>query len=128
MSWDVFISKTPVDQLEDAIFEPLGTKQEVIQIISEVIPSVDFSDVEWGNYRDQTCSIEFSLIETEEIDHFMMYVRGIETRPIVIIKNICDKLNCLAMDCSTGNQMNFDTIDEQSLKDWQTYRDRIINK
>jgi hypothetical protein len=130
MSWDIFISKTPVDQLEEADFESLGKKSEVIKEILEILPTANFDDPNWGNYRDDECSIEFNLDDAEKLDHLMLHVRGRGDRPIVIIKEICEKFDGYAMDGSTGEQMNFDQTDERSFQEWQDYRNKIngLNK
>lgn len=126
MSWEIFISKTPVDQLEEIELSTLGKKADLINTLKEILPSVDFSDSCWGNYRDESCSIEFSLDDAEELTHLMLHVRGDGDRPIIIIKEICKKLACFAMDGSTGEQMNFDDIDSASFKAWQDYRNKIL--
>ncbi len=128
MSWDIFISKTPVDQLEAAEFEPLGDNKEVIQLIVDVVPTTNFTDPTWGNYRDDECSIEFNIGDDTPVQHMMLHIRGSGTRPIAIIKALCERINGYAMDGSTGEQMNFDEVDEQSFNAWQEYRDKIINK
>lgn len=127
MSWDIFISKTPIDELEEALFDTLGKKEEVIDRIIEILPSANFKNQDWGNYRDEECSIEIALGDSEKIDHLMLYIRGKEkNRPIVIIKEICKEFESYAMDCSSGEQMNFDETDKSSFKAWQDYRNSIL--
>jgi hypothetical protein len=58
----------------------------------------------------------------------MLYIRGGGNHPLAIIKSICDYFECYAMDCSTGDQMNFDESDNESFKAWQKYRDDLKGK
>lgn len=128
MSWDIFISRTPVNQVSEAKFEPLGSKKEVINKLMRLLPSANFDDPEWGTYKDDECSIEFSLNHTDELEHLTLHVRGGGERPLCIVKEICDTFQCYAMDGSSGEQMNFDEQSEKSFKDWQNYRDTVLNK
>lgn len=127
MSWDIFISKSPIEEAKAGnmgIFGPLAVLKEALK---QVVLTLEFKEADRGFYRDETCSIEFSLSTDEpEISHFMMYIRGGGTTPINIIKSICEQLECYAMDCSTGDQMDFSDVDEQSFLEWQAYRDKVI--
>lgn len=126
MSWDIFISKTPVNQLEEANFESLGATTEVIKTLKEILPSANFDDPTWGNYRDDQCSIEFNLNDGDTLDHLVLHVRGGGDRPIVIIREICEAFHCYAMDGSSGEQMNFDEADLKSFREWQDYRNHVL--
>lgn len=129
MSWDIFISRTPVDQLSEANFESLGSKKEVIHKLSELLPSANFADSEWGTYKDDECSIEFNMNnDNDELKHLTFHIRGGGERPLCILKEICDTSECYAMDGSSGEQMNFDKQTEKSFKEWQNYRDTVLNR
>lgn len=128
MSWDIFISRTPADQLSEAKFESLGSKKEVIKKLLDLLPSANFEDPEWGTYKDDECSIEFSLNDTEELEHLTLHIRGGGERPLCIIKEICEAFQCFAMDGSSGEQINFDEQSEKFFKDWQNYRDTVLKR
>ena len=126
MSWTVFISKTPVKDLSEAKFETLGPKKEVLQKIQQVLPTANFDDPKWGYYRGEVCSIEFNLDDTAYLDYLVLHIRGGGTRPIQIIKALCEMFDCYAMNGDNGEQMDFSEKDEASFKEWQAYRDHVI--
>ncbi len=128
MSWDIFISKSPISELEDCNFDPFGKKKEVIEKLIHRIPSLSFKEPDWGLYKDDECSIEFALGKDDTVLNIMLYIRGGGHHPIAIIKEICDLFEAFAMDCSTGEEMNFDDADQESFIEWQQYRDHVIKK
>ena len=128
MSWDVFISKTPIDQLSGAKFESLGSKKEVIKGLKEIIPTAYFKDPQWGIFREDSYSIEINLGEEELVEYLMLHVRGEGSIPLLVIKEICETYQCFAMDGSSGEELDFDKIEDNPFLEWQKYRDKILRK
>lgn len=128
MSWDVFISKEEVKNLEDGNLSPISGCTEFKNILNNLIPGLKYAEDGWGVFKDTDCSIEFNFGEDEEVTHIMLYIRGGGNHPIAIIKSICDEFNCYAMDCSTGDQMEFTQKDIASFNAWQAYLGKVKNE
>ncbi len=129
MSWPVFISKTPVDELEKAEIGLLGDRLEVIDRLQSILPGIFFDSEGWASYRQESYSISLRLDSEEEDPRYLMLeIRGSGEAPISIIKAICDQFGAYAMDGDTGQQMNFDEADVASFKAWQAYRDKVVGK
>ena len=128
MSWDVFISKEEVKNLEDGNLPPIAEKTEFKNILNNLIPGIKYTEDDWAVFNDSDCSIEFNFGEDETVTHVMLYIRGGGDHPIAIIQSICDHCDCYAMDCATGEQMEFDESDQNSFKAWQDYRSKVIER
>ena len=128
MSWDVFISKEEVKNLEDGNLAPISDKESFVKNLNSIIPNINYSDEQWGVFKDANCSIEFDIGDENIVTHIMLYIRGEGDHPLAMIKSICDNFECYAMDCSTGDQMNFDEINSESFIAWQNYRDKIVGE
>lgn len=130
MSWDVFISKEEVKNLEDGNLTPISDVKTFVKNLNEIVPNIEYSEEQYGIYRDKNCSITFSVgdEDSDSVTHLMLYIRGEGDVPMSIIQSICNQFDCYAMDCSTGDQMNFDEVDKASFEAWRTYRDKIIRK
>ena len=67
MSWNISIQDLPADVQSVADISndyrprPLGTRDELIQRIQQLLPHVDFSDPSWGMLDDSAFSIEFNM-------------------------------------------------------------------
>jgi hypothetical protein len=132
MSWDISIQDLPADVQSvgnisnDYRPRPLGTRDELIQRIQQLVPQVDFSDPSWGMLDDSEFSIEFNM-GSEEICHgFMLHVRG-GGSPIATISRLLQHLNVRAIDCQTGDFFSPE-VAQASLRQWQAYRDRVIRE
>lgn len=127
MSWDVFISKEEVKNLENGEIRPIAEKTEFKNILNTLIPGIKYTEDDWAVFKDSDCSIEFNFGEDKTVIHIMLYIRGAGHYPIAIIKSLCDEFNCYAMDCSTGEQMEFSQQDESSFEAWQAYLKKILD-
>lgn len=125
MSWDIFISKIPVDQLSDGNLKVIGPKTQVIQQLKILFPPIEFINDSRAYYRNHGASIAFSLDEGDEITHFMLYIRGSGDYPITVIRILCEHFNCYAMDGTNGQQMEFDQKDVTSFGAWKKYLKKI---
>jgi hypothetical protein len=128
MSWDVFISRHKVDDLQNEEFKKIGSKQEVIDLLTKFLPDIQTQKDDWVLIKKNDYSIEIDLGDEDTIDHLMLYVRGDTQVPMIIIKEICVRTNCYAMDCYDSSQIDFSQIENKSLKEWQLYRDKILNQ
>lgn len=125
MSWDVFISKTPVSELETAEFRSLGKKQDVISYFKSNLPRINVYE-DWCVFKTNEFSIEFDLGEEDDVNHLMLYVRGDSNMPICIIKDICDHFEAHAMDCYDSSEIDFNQVENESFKAWQDYRNKVL--
>lgn len=132
MSWDIYIQDIPEgltnldDWPEDYEMKPLGRRDDIISIIKEVIPEVDFSNPSWGVYEGDVFRIEFSIGDEELCDCIALHILG-EGEPVPIINQILSRLNCRALDCSAGGIYDPEKA-MQSFKDFQEYRDKVIGR
>lgn len=104
MSWDIFLLKMdnpiPIEELEnDAALPPLGSRKEVIDIISKAFPGVIWDDPSWGYYKDTETKfvIEFSLGESEDVSSIILRIEG-DALPKESILLFCKTNNLQALD------------------------------
>lgn len=128
MSWDVFISRHSVNDLQNDNFKQIGSKQEILDLLTKLLPDIQTQKDDWVLIKKNDYSIEIDLGDEDTIDHLMLYVRGDTQVPMIIIKEICSRINCYAMDCYDSSQIDFNQIENKSLKEWQLYRDKILNQ
>jgi len=128
MSWDVTFMKfskevNKIEDIDESMIEELGSRENVVNIISKVFPDADFTDKSWGILDREGYSIEFNLPEESNISSIMLHVRG-DNRALVAIKKICDETKWKAMD---EDIINFENEPERGLEQWQMYRQQVIN-
>lgn len=128
MSWDIFISKIPVDQLEDAEIPTIGTREEVVELLRRIMPDLTFREDGYGYSRDEECSINFDLADRTAINHILFNIRGSGLKPIKVAEAVCKAIDGYAMDCSNGAQIDFDRPEHTSFVEWQAYRRKIIEE
>ena len=130
MSWDISVMNMPdVERVEDMpddyLPEPLGTHDDVIKRILEVIPEVDFKDRTWGMLDDDSFSIEFNMGSKEICEGFMMHVRG-GGGVVPVIDHLLKELGLRAFDCQAGDFFTAGSA-EGSFAEWRAFRDRVIS-
>ena len=130
MSWDVIIMHVPdgvlrMEEMPDQPTSPLGSSSEVISKLKSVFPSVDFSDPAWGILDGKDFSIEFNIGKEEQIGSMMLHVRGSEAS-LAAIQQICQALDCRAIDMSEGDFIDFNADPGAGLRNWQTFRDQVV--
>ena len=104
LSRDIFVQDLPpgissVDQIPDD-FEPglIGTRSEVIAVIKQVAPTVDFADPSWGVLAEPSrFHIEVNLGNDEELSSFAFHVAG-GAEADRVIERILQALNLRALD------------------------------
>ena len=131
MSWDVFLFNAPpeVKSLSDLPSDfantPLGAKDEVIAKLSCAL-EIDFSDRSWGIHNTESYSIEFNM-GSDPVESIMLHVRGGGDAAMGAIRAAADALGVRALDCSTGEWIDFESPDaDDSWRRWQAYRDKIV--
>src|SRR5262245_7473078 len=131
MSWDVFFVKLPdgvrsvYDAPKDYHPPPLGPRAELIAALRKLLGDADFSDPSWGQYLAEGFSIEFNM-GGDPVDSLMLHVRGGEAA-FGCVREIARALGTPAIDCSTGELIDFDAPDaDASFRRWRGYRDRVI--
>jgi hypothetical protein len=130
MSWDIYIQDFPttakrVADIPDD-FQPraLGQRGELIEKIREVIPSVDFSNPDWGVFDGGGFSIEFSMGSDEVCRSITLLVRG-GGSPAPLIGALLDRLQLRGIDCQSSEFFDVEAA-RSSFGSWQRYRDQVI--
>ena len=131
MSWDVMIfnfgGKSPplLEQLETSDCAPLGPAHDVRELISTVLPGVDWSKPDWGTYSGDGFSIEFNVGDDDPIPHMMLHVRGSGDAISAIIE-LARPGGWSALDCSTGDFIDPGRPSDEGWRRFQAYRDQIV--
>jgi hypothetical protein len=127
MSWDVVLLKTKINLVDkNANPDNLGKKDEIIERLTTLLPTLDYSDTSWGIFTDKNFSIEFNTGTDDIVETIMLHIRG-GGDPLVIIKIICDSENWFALDCSTTEYIDTDNLSKESWENFQKFRDKIID-
>jgi hypothetical protein len=127
MSWDVLLLKSKIDTTDmDAQPESMGDKEVLIQEFKKVSSDIDFGDKSWGIYFDGQTSIEINIGGNTKVDTIMLHIRG-NGDPFSFIKATCDYFKWYALDCSTGQYIDFSSQSTDSWDRWQKFRDKIRN-
>ncbi|MBC7774603.1 MAG: hypothetical protein H7246_04130 [Phycisphaerae bacterium] len=88
---------------KDEKFEPIGNRDEVIEMIKRILPEIDFADEEMGFYNGEFGSFVVSLGSTD----MNVISIGIRNAPSDdLVNNLCKELNLYAFDSSTGEFTN----------------------
>jgi hypothetical protein len=126
MSWDVLLLKNKIDLLDtNAEPEPIGEREGIIEAIRQFQPDIDFTDKSWAIYFEGETSIELNIGNEHIIKSIMLHIRG-SGDPHDFIALLCNHFNWNAIDCSTGNYMDFENLSKDSWERWQKYRDKIL--
>lgn len=109
MNWDIFLLKMdrpiPMKQLENnADLPSLGTLDDVIAVLSEKFPGIDWNNPALGNYKSEYYSIDFSLGDKEVIDSVLLYIKG-EYFPKKEILDLCKPMGWKAIDIDKGEYL-----------------------
>ncbi|RNL77770.1 hypothetical protein [Nocardioides marmorisolisilvae] len=130
MSWDILIQDLPKDvtsvsEIPDNFQPaPLGLRNELIERIRSVAPSVDFTDPSWGQLATPEFSIEFNMGREEMCSGIMLHVRGGDGASD-FVAGLLHSLDVRAFDCSAGDFFAVPGALE-SFARWQEYRDRVL--
>jgi len=135
MSWDVLVMDLPpgiksIDEIPKGWSpSPLGKRADIIAKISALYPEADFGDPSWGTLRLTEVSIEFSLGDDEEIDHFATHVRGGDPAPHVVA-HILGELGMRAV-CggSESGLFEYDPVSgSKAFDSWRGYASHVSSR
>ncbi|KNY25862.1 hypothetical protein [Pseudobacteroides cellulosolvens] len=110
MSWGIVLVKVPdevrtLSELpKDYSPPPLGTLNDILEMLKELLPDVDFSNPSWGILGTEKGSIEFSIGDKDPVESIVLYIRG---EVIDIICKLCKETSWQAFDSLTGYRMYF---------------------
>ena len=108
MSWDIYVQDIPSS----------------VKSVSE-IPD-DFKPSSLGNINGPDFSIEVSLGELEDLDHFVFHVRGSDLAAYVVA-DILRHLGLRAFDPNSRSGIfELEGDPAAGLRGWQEYRDHIV--
>ena len=130
MSWDIFVQDLPSEakRVTDipSSFRPshIGKRSEIIDSITSVIPTADFSDPSWGLIDGQDWSIEVDLGQEEDCRGFVFHVRGGDVA-VGAVAAILRRLNLRALDSQTGEFFVAGESATESFRQWKRYRDEV---
>ncbi|TXK74515.1 hypothetical protein FU659_29170 [Paenibacillus sp. N3.4] len=127
MSWDVMFMKLPykvtkVEEINEDIIQVIGDRKEIVVILNEIFPDVDFTDPSWGGLDREGYSIEFNIPEEVNVTAVTLHVRG-NNESIRALKEIHDKTGWTAMDETI---IDFSSNPERGLEEWRSYRDHVV--
>ena len=132
MSWDVFVQNFPPDiksvaEIPDNfVSQPIGTREEIITKIKQIVPTANFSDKAWGIIDGSDFSIEVNLGNKDLLIGFAFHVRGPDTAAACVIE-ILELLDLRAFDTATGDFLNPNQA-AKGLQHWRTYRDKSLSQ
>ena len=132
MSWDVSIvnfSKEykSVDEIPESEQPlPLGTRSEVHDCILEFFPNTDLRDPTWGLFSSKFGSIEFKIGKEDPSISLMLHVRASnEINPPII--ELCKKNKWSAIDCRSGEFLEYSENPSKGLEDSRAYLNQVLN-
>lgn len=131
MSWDILVhaATTPPPLVEDMTDDwkplPLGSKGDVQAKVSAAIPGIRWGDDGWGDYEQNSLSLEFDLAGPDPLDGFMIHIRG-GGDPIPFLKTLSDRYGWYLLDHSAGEWVHHNDRLETSWAGFQQYRDQVI--
>jgi hypothetical protein len=132
MSWDIIVSDFPraatkvADIPKDFRSNSLGSRDEIIKKIQQIIPTSNFSEPSWGLIEGNGWSIEVSLGDKLECHDFSFHVRGGD-EAVFVIAAILDHMDLRALDCQTGEFFSPGSEALASFKKWREYRNRCVD-
>jgi len=132
MSWDVLLIKAPpdvtslsIDQLPVEFTLRLDSRSNVISLLNEIVPEIQYLDTKWARIRTDNFSIEINLSSNDPIQALMLHVYGNENS-IEVTKRICQYTAWRAYDTSNDTFIDFDQNSVTGFHHWKRYKEKII--
>lgn len=119
MSWDVVI----LDSGEPP--QALGPAERVRASISNIVPTVDWSDPAWGTLESEEWSIEFNVGDAPVVESVMLHVRG-DGDPLPVIASICATNGWAALDTSTDERLDLAAPSRKGWDDFRALREAVL--
>lgn len=130
MSWDVFIQHLPASALrvadipDDFLPLPLGSRADVLRIITRVLPNADATDPTWLVVTGAGYSIEISVGPDDPVTSVALHIRG-DDSVIPVVTSLVEALGARALDSWTGEF--FDPVTAvDSIRQWRAYVDQQL--
>jgi hypothetical protein len=130
MSWDIYIQDFPkgaksVEEIGKEFKPPsIGSRQEIISKIIQVVPFADFTEPTSGKIAGPGFSIEVNLVGDEELTGVALFVRGDGEIAIGMIAEIVQQLGLRAIAVPPGEFFK-EASAANGFRLWREYRDRI---
>ena len=130
MSWDVLLMSVPPDittteNLPNDFSSELGPLPQVLSTIAAILPDLNLANPEWGILEGDGFHMEFNIGQRDPVDTIMLHVRGGDGA-LRSIHRICEHTGWRALDTTTGDFINFAQDPTKGLRQWRTYRDRVV--
>lgn len=130
MSWDIYVQDLPdvtrvADIPDDFRPEAIFARSDLIREILSFEPSVNFENPAWGILDTAEFSIEFNIGDSETVKSFAMHIRGSEL-VVGFVGDLLQHLGVRGLDPQSDTGL-FDPVTAmESFRQWQGYRDRVI--
>jgi hypothetical protein len=95
------------------------------ELLSGLLPGIDWSDTTWGIYEGNGFSIEFNVGRDDPIGIMMLHVRG-GGDAIAAIVTLARPVGWSALDCSTSKFLDLDNPSQAGWEVFQAFRDKVI--
>ncbi len=109
MSRDIFVQDIPADVREvsdiadDFRPQSIGSRDQIIAVISQIAPDADFSDPAWGTVDRDGYSIEVNLGEEARLTSFAFHVRDATGEADQLVAEILSTLDLRAFDSASDS-------------------------
>jgi hypothetical protein len=113
------------DVPEDFEPRPLGSRQELVRRIVEVVPQSDFRDPAWGLIERDTFTIEVSMGRDDIVQAITFHVRGSGDEAVAVVARVLDHLGLRAVDTESGDFFAPDSA-AASFDSWQAFRNDVL--
>lgn len=130
MSWDILIQDFPegarsIEEIPDDFSPgPVGRRADLVRMIREAVPEVDFADPSVGKIKGEGFHVDIALGEDEEVKSIMLFVHGGGGAAAATVSKIVGRLKLSAFDFGSGDFFDPECAG-QGFERWQKYRDQI---
>ncbi|GAK53816.1 hypothetical protein U14_05090 [Candidatus Moduliflexus flocculans] len=131
MSWDILFQDTPehINSIEDLPedFTPgkLCSRTYLEDMLLSLFPTIDNHDKSWMVLQEDSFSIEFNSGKDDPVESLMLHVHG-EEDALHVIKKICDHTGWKALDCTSGDFIDFEQNPDQGFSTWREFKDDVL--
>ena len=98
----------------DIVLEPskkksnLGGREEVLKLLSEILPTLDLADPCWGQIDEESLVIDFNIGSEDPLSSIMLHVHAVGgnfDKILETIEHICKETSWRAFDLSSGEYL-----------------------
>jgi hypothetical protein len=140
MSWAIYAMRGPggvrrLDDIPDGYSPPsLGTAEEVVALVREVVPDVDATKRSWLRMEGPDHDVEMTIGKGVEVRDVTFYING-GTASIPLVMKISSRLGVTPYDTESGNFLTEESappvpppLDEDELKDGRSWWQRLTRR